>query len=52
MENVTSVMKNVLCNKKGLPNVDVFRRKFGGTIIKSVFDYRFKSNKHTHIFCW
>jgi len=27
------------------------RRKFQrGTILKSIFDYRFKSNKHTHIF--
>jgi len=46
-------MKNVLSNKKGLPNVWCVRcrRKLErGTIIKSVFVYRFKSNKHTHVF--
>jgi len=50
---VTSVMKNVLSNKKGLTNfyVCVAEKHFKEEIvIKSVFDHRFKSNKHTHIF--
>jgi len=47
MKYVTSVMKSVLSNKK----VVQMRcgRKFGrGTIITSVYDYRF--NNQTHIF--
>jgi len=37
--------------QKGRPNVKVcLQKKIWKSIIKSVFDYRFKSNKHTHMF--
>jgi len=50
-EYVTSVMKNVM-NKKRSSKCCCLRcrRKFGGgTIIKSILDYRFNSNKHRPI---
>jgi len=45
-------MKNVLSNKKVIQMLMFeLQKKIGrGTIIKSVFDYRFNSNKHTHMF--
>jgi len=41
----------VLRNKKVVQMLMfALQKKFGrGTIIKSVFDYRFNSNKHTHV---
>ena len=46
------VMKNILSNKKVVQMLMLHcRRKLGrGTLIKSVFDYRFNSNKHSHVF--
>jgi len=46
-------MKNILNNNKKVIQVLMFalQKKFRrGNVIKSVFDYRFNSNKHTHMF--
>jgi len=51
-EYVTSVMKNVLSNKKIVKMLMfALQKKFGrGYMIKIKSVYRFKSNKHTHMF--
>jgi len=49
--DVTNVIKNVLSNKKVVQTLRfALQMKIWKTIIKSVFDYRFKSNKHTDMF--
>ena len=50
-EYVTTVMKNVLNNKKVVETLRfALQKKIWKRDYKSVFDYRLKSNKHTHMF--